>query len=208
MTNAIHYLIMGVTLGLAAGISPGPLLTLVITKTIRYNKTEGIKIAIAPLLTDAPIVVIAIFLLSRLSNYDMILGTLSLLGAGFIIYLAFESITINAKQLEIKDDNAKSYKHGIITNLLSPHPYLFWMLIGAPTTVKAYKFNPVFSILFIFGFYLLLVGSKVIIAILSEKSKIFLKSNAYLFLIKTLGWVLVLLALFLIKDGLKFFGVY
>ena len=64
MTDAINYVIMGLTLGLAAGISPGPLLTLVITRPLQHNKTEGIKIALAPLFTDAPIVIISIFLLS------------------------------------------------------------------------------------------------------------------------------------------------
>jgi threonine/homoserine/homoserine lactone efflux protein len=203
MMEAISYLTIGITLGLAAGISPGPLLALVITRTIRYNKIEGIKIALAPLFTDAPIVVITIFLLSKLTNYNMVLGIISLLGAGFIIYLAFESITVKATQLEVKDGTTSSYTHGIITNILSPHPYLFWILIGAPTTVKAYNLNPLFSVLFIFGFYLLLVGSKVIVAILSEKSKMFLKSKAYLFIIKALGWILVILALFLTWDGVK-----
>ena len=155
MPEALYYLTMGITLGLAAGISPGPLLALVITRTIRYNKIEGIKIALAPLFTDAPIVVTAIFLLSKLTSYDMVLGIISLLGAGFIIYLAYESITVKASQLEVGEGNTRSYTHGIITNLLSPHPYLFWILIGAPTTIKAYNLNPLFSVFFIFGFYLL-----------------------------------------------------
>ena len=116
MSEALYYLTIGITLGLAAGISPGPLLALVITRAIRYNKTEGIKIALAPLFTDAPIVVIAIFLLSKLTSYDMVLGIISLLGAVFIIYLAWESITVKAEQLEVGESNTHSYTHGIITN--------------------------------------------------------------------------------------------
>lgn len=49
------FIIMGAIFGFIAGISPGPLLTLVITETITHNKSEGIKIAIAPLITDLPI---------------------------------------------------------------------------------------------------------------------------------------------------------
>ena len=33
----VDYLIMGITLGFAAGISPGPLLVLVMSETIKYN---------------------------------------------------------------------------------------------------------------------------------------------------------------------------
>ncbi len=48
----LDYLITGITFGFVAGISPGPLLALVISETIKHNHKEGIKIALSPLLTD------------------------------------------------------------------------------------------------------------------------------------------------------------
>ena len=50
--ETMDFIVMGAIFGFAAGISPGPLLTLVITETIKHNKTEGIKVALAPLITD------------------------------------------------------------------------------------------------------------------------------------------------------------
>ncbi len=52
---SIEYLILtGTVLGITAGISPGPLLMLVISQTIRFGHREGIKVSLTPLITDAP----------------------------------------------------------------------------------------------------------------------------------------------------------
>ena len=53
------FLITGLTLGFAAVISPGPLMTLVITRTLERGLGAGLRVAIAPLLTDLPIIVVS-----------------------------------------------------------------------------------------------------------------------------------------------------
>ncbi|MBT4876955.1 MAG: LysE family translocator, partial [Desulfobacula sp.] len=45
----IHYLTIGMVLGLSAGLAPGPLLTLVISETLLHDIRAGIKVAMAPL---------------------------------------------------------------------------------------------------------------------------------------------------------------
>ena len=60
-TSSIAFLTMGAFLGLTAGLSPGPLLTLVITETLKHSRAAGIKIAVAPLITDVPIIIFTYF---------------------------------------------------------------------------------------------------------------------------------------------------
>lgn len=55
MLEIFTFLISGIIFGLSAGISPGPLLALVISETLKFGRKEGIKVAIAPLITDIPI---------------------------------------------------------------------------------------------------------------------------------------------------------
>jgi len=43
----LAYLLPGLALGLSAGISPGPLLTLVMTQTLKHGKGEGVKVSLA-----------------------------------------------------------------------------------------------------------------------------------------------------------------
>ncbi len=50
------FLLQGIVLGFAAGISPGPMLGLVISQTLRYGWRAGNLVALAPLFTDIPII--------------------------------------------------------------------------------------------------------------------------------------------------------
>lgn len=56
----IELLIAGMTLGLYAGFSPGPLLILVISQTLKHGYKEGVKVAFAPIITDVPIILITV----------------------------------------------------------------------------------------------------------------------------------------------------
>ncbi len=51
-----YYLLSGITLGLSAGLSPRPLMALVLSETINFGKKAGILVAFAPVLTDIPII--------------------------------------------------------------------------------------------------------------------------------------------------------
>lgn len=203
----MYFFITGILLGLSAGVAPGPLLTLVISETVRHNKKAGILAALAPVVTDLPIILISLFILSKLSDFNAVLGTISILGGLFIGYLAYENITVKGINVSEQKGDIKSLKKGVITNFLSPHPYLFWMVVGAPIMMKAYHVNIVSVALFISGFYVFLVGSKILVAVLVERSKSFLKSAGYIYTIRILGGVLIIFAGIFFRDGLRFLGL-
>jgi threonine/homoserine/homoserine lactone efflux protein len=87
MLPHLSFLVTAFFLGLSGGLSPGPLLTLVVTESLRHGVKEGIKVSIAPLFTDFPIVLVTIYILSRLSDIQPVIGAISLLGAAFLIFL-------------------------------------------------------------------------------------------------------------------------
>ena len=84
MKNDLSFIIPGIIFGLSSGMSPGPLLTLVISETLKHGIKEGVKIAIAPLLSDLPIVLVTITLLSYLSDIRPVIGVISLMGGAFL----------------------------------------------------------------------------------------------------------------------------
>jgi threonine/homoserine/homoserine lactone efflux protein len=206
MSDSLLFLFTGLLFGLVAGISPGPLLALVIAETLTHSRKEGMLVAFAPILTDVPIVLVSVFLLARLSHSHLILGTISLLGALFIGYLAYESIAVKAGGLSLQNIQPHSLRKGILANFLSPHPYLFWIAVGAPMVLRAYKVNVLSAFLFILGFYLLLVGSKIFVAFVIDKSRDFLKSRVYIYTIRLLGVILLIFAVLFLKDGLTLLG--
>jgi threonine/homoserine/homoserine lactone efflux protein len=202
----IEIILIGSILGLTAGISPGPLMALVLTQTLKHNRSEGIKIAVSPLITDLPIILITLFIFSQLSEFNVILGIISLCGGIFIAYLGYESVKSQGMATEPQTWKSDSLKKGIITNFLSPHPYLFWTTIGAPYVFKALDINILAAVIFFTTFYVLLIGSKVFIAIIVDRSKGFLGSKTYLIIIKLLGIILFGFSLLFIYDGLKHLG--
>jgi threonine/homoserine/homoserine lactone efflux protein len=208
MSQTITYLTLGAVFGLTAGISPGPLLTLVISETLRHNKTEGVKIAIAPLITDIPIVLLTIFILSKMASFDMVIGIISILGGIFIAYLGYDSIRSKGIEIEIQNLKLKSIRKGIIVNILSPHPYIFWLMVGAPITIRAYQASPAAAFAFIIAFYVLLVGSKISIAMVVDRSRAFLKNKVFIWTLRILGLVLLILAILLIKEGMSYLGLF
>ncbi len=199
-----HFLFLGSLLGLSSGISPGPLLTLVLTQTLKHNKTEGIKVALSPLITDLPIILISFFLYSRLSKFNLVLAIISFVGAIFLAYLGWESIRSKGFKPDLQDSGFRSLKKGIIANFLSPSPYLFWATVGTPIVFKAFGINLMAAILFLAAFYLFLTGSKITIAIIVDRTKAFIGQKLYLLMMRLLGIALLVFSILFLLDGLKY----
>lgn len=202
MLDLIEYLALGAFLGLAAGTSPGPLLAVTISETLQYGKWEGIKVAISPLITDLPIVLSVLYVLSHLTSYDFIIGIIAFFGASYLTYSGIESLKIKKDSIELNVKKEDALKKGVIVNFGNPHPYVFWFSIGGPIIFKSMNIHVSATILFILGFYSFLVGSKVIITLIVEKSKSFINSKYYFSIIRALGIAQIIFGLTFIKVGL------
>lgn len=157
--------LLGSALGLAAGLSPGPLLTLLVAVSIERGFPAGARVAVAPLLTDSPIVVLSLLLLKDLPA--SFLGGLTLLGGLFVTYLGAQSLRRDeppSPSGQVSSPAAKDLWQGAVVNFLNPHPWIFWMSVGAPTLVSGWRQNPSDAIGYLMGFYGLIVGSKIALA--------------------------------------------
>ncbi len=195
--------ISGMILGLSAGLSPGPMLTLVISQTLKHGIREGVKVALAPLLTDTPIVIACLLFLSVFSDMAPALGVISMFGGLYLFYLGLNSVRFKTVNLQ-EDVDPKSLKKGLMVNFLNPSPYMFWTSIGGPLVLKASSTSLVSAAAFIFPFYVLLVGSKIVIAIVSGRSRNLLKSRHYKMIIRLLGLVLIGFGVLFLRDGLNY----
>ncbi|TWJ18710.1 threonine/homoserine/homoserine lactone efflux protein [Geobacter argillaceus] len=202
----IHFLSIGIILGLSAGFSPGPLLMLVISETLRHGTRSGIKVALAPIITDLPIILVTLACLVQLSGYHDILGIISLAGGMFVLFTGYEALRTQEVELILPKELPRSLLKGVLTNILSPHPYLFWISVGAPILTRSLTISIAAFSAFIAGFYLSLVGAKIILAIAVGRSKLFLSSRLYLYIMRFLGFLLTLLAVMLLREGVKLLG--
>jgi len=203
MLDLIEFLVMGSFLGLAAGMSPGPLLAVTISETLQHGKWEGIKVAVSPLITDLPIILAVLFVLSHLTGSNFFIGIIAFLGASYLLYSGTESLKIKKDSFGFNVEKKDALKKGVIVNFGNPHPYIFWLSIGGPILYKSFSTHVLASILFIAGFYILLVGSKVAVTLIVEKSKSFINSKHYFFIIHMLGVAQIAFGLAFIKVGLN-----
>lgn len=197
-----YFLSLGSLLGLTSGLSPGPLLTLAITETLKYGKKEGIKVTLSPLITDIIIIVITLFFLVKISKYNIAFSIISFCGSIFVAYLAYD--TLKSKEIDREKSNLKvnSMKKAIATNFLNPHPYLFWLTVGTPAILKAYKINIILAFIFILSFYIMLIGSKIFVVFVVDRSKKLLNNILYPIIFKIIGIVLIVISILLFKEGI------
>jgi threonine/homoserine/homoserine lactone efflux protein len=161
------YLTLGLTMGLSAGLSPGPLMTLVVTASLRSGLAGGLRVALAPFITDAPIIALAVLLVGRLS--PEVLRWVGTVGGLVVIWLGVE--TLRAARTATLPEGSGSggdprgeLWRGVLVNLLNPHPYLFWATVGGPALVSGWRISPWYALAFLVSFYVLLVGSEIALA--------------------------------------------
>ncbi len=194
-------LVSGIVLGLSAGLAPGPMLALVLAQTFRHGPREGCKVALSPLVTDPPIILVTLFLANRLAELRPLLGLISIAGAIFVLYLAWESYRAVLSDATSVAEHPQSWVKGIVTNLLNPHPWIFWLTVGAAVLAKLMAQGWPAVAAFLVGFYVLLIGSKVLLALLTGKSRHWLAGRGYRVAMRVLAGLLAGFALLLFREG-------
>jgi len=197
-------LLSALLLGLTAGVAPGPLLTLLIGETLRHGRGAGVRVALSPLLTDLPIIGLALLLARGLAGSRPFLGGISIAGALFLFLLAFDLLRGAGVASGTERGGAEgSLLRGVLTNLLNPHPYLFWIGVGVPLLVRSMEQGgQAGAVLFVLLFYLAMVGTKVGLALLLHRGRDLLSGAAYRLLLRLLGLLMGGLGLTLFAEGI------
>ncbi|TKK86989.1 LysE family translocator [Herbidospora galbida] len=194
-------LMLGIGLGLGAGVAPGALLGLVITASLRGGFPAGLRMACVPLLSDLPVVVLSIVLAGALPSG--LLRGLSIAGGLYVVYLGAEAV-MAARTAVVPAPGEKvpsQVGKGVLVNLTNPHPWLFWITVGGPLVVAAWEKGVGPAAAFMIGFYLLLVGAKVVLAGLVAAGRHRLGPRAYRATLAASGLLLAGAGVWLVVQG-------
>lgn len=101
-------LALGAGIGFFAGISPGPVLTLVVSETLRGGWRRGAA--------DGPIIAVALLVITRVP--PGFVPTISVIGGLFLLYLAV-TIALNSRQARIPRGQPARASGGLLTGLLA-----------------------------------------------------------------------------------------
>ncbi|HRY15737.1 MAG: LysE family transporter [Candidatus Competibacteraceae bacterium] len=199
--NILPFLSAGLLFGLSGGLAPGPLLALVAHETLRHGVRAGIAVALAPLLTDAPIILATLWLLKSLAEQNVALAILSLSGGSYLLWLGLDGLRFQGADLA-PNSPAGSLRRGVMANFLNPNPWLFWLTVGAPTIVEAWQGAGGVAVgAFVATFYILLVGFKITLALVLGKGRRILRDKGYIILMRGLGLLLLVYALLFLSEG-------
>jgi threonine/homoserine/homoserine lactone efflux protein len=145
-----------------------------------------------------------LLVLSRFSDVNAVLGGISIVGGLYVLWLGVESLRIREVAIAESGAAAHSVRKAFGINILNPHAYLFWATVGAPTVLRAAKDGLANAVAFVVCFYILLCGSKMLLAVLIHRSRGFLSGKAYLRTLQTLGVVLLTFGVWLIREGYRY----
>lgn len=148
------YLVLGITLGFAASVQPGPFIAYLIAQTLSGGWRRALPAAAAPLLSDGPIAVLALLVLTHIP--PGFVHWLRVLGGVFILFLAYgaarnwrhgESAAPQAAAAE------RSFLQAATVNFLNPGAYIGWSLVLGPLLLKGWHEAPARGVAVVASFY-------------------------------------------------------
>ncbi len=155
----LGYLILGMTYAFAAAVQPGPFQTYLISQTLSNGWRRTIPAAFAPVISDAPIIILVLLVLSQMP--DWLAKILQCAGGAFLLYLAigaFKSWRHFDQQKALQFQSARqTVLKAALVNLLNPAPYIGWSLVMGPLLLKGWLESPANGIALLIGFYTTMV---------------------------------------------------
>lgn len=198
----MEIILTALSIGLASGIAPGPLTILAIAATMRRGRLAGIQIAVAPLLSDAIIIVISITVVSQLP--DDAISWLSLAGGVVIAFFAIETLRsaraadpgalVHTAEHGRRRFAVPLWLQGFLTNVLNPAPWIFWITAGSALLVSTWRASPTSAVGFLIAFYVMLVGSKVVLVVLLGSARHRISRTGYRITLAASGVLLLVVA--------------
>lgn len=173
----IPLIVQGIGFGFAAGTSPGPLQSYLISTTLSQGWRGGIVVIFSPLLTDAPIIILMTFILSQLP--DLLQRGLQFAGGVFVLVLAWRMFQAWRMHTLIEIDapdaaeRQRTLSQAMIMNVLSPGPYIFWGSVTGPLLVQGLEQSVLHGGAFLLAFYGTFMGIMAVLVLIFDRLRRF-----------------------------------
>jgi threonine/homoserine/homoserine lactone efflux protein len=155
------FVAQGLAYGFAAAVQPGPFQTYVVSQCLSRGWRRTLPMALAPLISDGPIIALMLLVLSQLP--DWLHHALYVAGGVFSLYLAYSAYRawrrFDASQLQHAEPPQYGVLKAALMNALSPGPYVYWSLVTGPILLAGWQESAAAGIGFLFGFYAAMVAS-------------------------------------------------
>lgn len=151
----LFYFLQGIALALPATLTPSSFKVFLISQTMTLGWKRTLPISLVPLLTDGPIIILVLLLLTQVPAW--LLDLLQILGGFFVFYLAVRLLILlktERSALKMPEQAIRqNFAQGLVINFLNPNPYLFWGVVAGPVVLEAWQQSANLGLSFITGFY-------------------------------------------------------
>lgn len=164
----------GVSLGLTASLLPGPLQAYIIQTALLLGWRRSLIVALSPLVTDVPIILIVLFFLSQFP--PAFIRVVQVVGGVFLLYMAWgawqdvrKGVRIGAGGGDAPTSRRGILSRAVLMNFLSPGPYLFWGTVNGPLLIQGLNQSPLHGAGFLVAFYGTFLGMLVALVLLTDR---------------------------------------
>jgi threonine/homoserine/homoserine lactone efflux protein len=198
----IESLVLGITLGLFAGLIPGAYSTVVATTALERGMKPGLKVALIPLATEIPVMLAAVFVLTRLPE-----GAFRWIGMGggaLLLFMGWKVFRDAGERQSITDGKQVHGGHFlrvVIFGLVSPGPWAFWFFVGAPLLLSRWRVGAGQGITFLSAFMVTFIGVMLALAWAVASGRHRLSLTWYRRILRGAGGLLVLVGGILIWQS-------
>ena len=196
----------GATLGLTAGVLPGPLQSYLIQTTLTQGWRQALPLVLSPLIADLPLILFTVFVLAQFP--PEFIRVVQVVGGLFVLWLARaawltyraggaigaggEASAMTTRQLLVR---------AVLVNLLSPGPYIFWATVNGPLLVQGLRESVLHGAAFLLAFYGTFMGLLVILILVFNRVRS-LSPRLTRALLLVIALMLLVFGLTLIAQGL------
>ncbi len=160
-----YFVSQGVSIAFAAGAQPGPFTSFLIGRTLAQGWRKSIILALTPLVTDVPIVLVVLVILKQfppeLIRVIQLVGGLYLLWIAYGSWRQFRAGKASFKPEAVPSDGISSVRtllQGAVMAWVSPGPYIFWATINGPLLIQGLNQSVLMGLAFLLAFYGTFIG--------------------------------------------------
>lgn len=160
-----RFLVVGIALGLLSGVVPGPFSALVIATGLEGGFWAAFWVAVVPLLSESVVLILSALLLSQMPR--VVLQWMGIAGGILLLYLARRTWRVAEEPPEADPAGGPPRKRlveGVALAVLSPAPWVFWLLVGGPLFLSAWRAGWGHGVIFLGAFLVGLVGVHLLVA--------------------------------------------
>jgi threonine/homoserine/homoserine lactone efflux protein len=151
----LESILLGSGFAFAAAVQPGPLQAFLFSSVLQNGWKRTLPASFAPLLSDGPIALLVLFLLSHIST--TVQGILQAAGGVLLLYFAWTGYR-QWKHFTVPGSGNSSHTprtllQAATVNILNPNPYLGWSLVLGPVFLTSWHKSHIVALSLIFAFY-------------------------------------------------------